>query len=184
MKIVVAMSAVLVGLVSIPAEAQRRMSPLKAAEAEARKISKAERELAKRIKKLNAADRRALKLKRFGPDSDSDGVSDIFEGAIGSNRCDRDSDDDGFEDGSDSREDEFGENDRESEFEVKGPVQSFADSVIVINQVSYRLSKDTRFGGKGFSRDDIEPGVCLEVKGLTIGSENQVQKVEQEDDCT
>lgn len=177
-------SLALLCLLSLPAQAERRASSLRAAEAEARKISKAEKELAKRIKRLNAFDRRALKVKRIGTDSDRDGVSDIFEGAIGSNRCDNDSDDDGVEDGSDSREDEFGKDDGESEFEVKGLITSFSDSSIGIGEASYLITKETRFGGRGFSEEDIEPGVCVQVKGLSTQGENRVQKVELEDDCS
>lgn len=178
------MSLALLVVFSMPAEARPRVNNLKVAQAEARKITRAQRALKARVAKLSAFDRRTFKAKAFGADTDGDGVSDLVEGAIGSNSCMTDSDSDGFDDGSDSREGTPGTDDGENEFEVKGAVVSFTDSVIVIGSTSYTVSGETRFVGRGFSREDLVPGVCIKVVGLETQGEQKVRKVEVEDGCS
>jgi hypothetical protein len=146
-------------------------------------ISRAEKRLARKLSSLNPSERIRVKAKKVGVDSDSDGVSDIVEGAIGSNRCDSDSDDDGFDDKSDSNEDSPGSDDGLAEFEVKGFIESFSDPVIQVNGATYTVSSSAQFVGVGFSKEDLQAGACVELKGLKRESGNTVTRLKQDDDC-
>jgi hypothetical protein len=160
---------------------------------EAQKIKQAERKLAKRIAKLSESDRKRLKSEFSSTDSDGDGVSDIIEGAIGSNRCDADSDDDGFDDSNDYDEDTPGADDDEPgsgdddsgrvEFEAKGEIVSFDDPSLVIGNRTYTLTQATQFIGTGFTKEDLQAGLCVEVKGLRDDSQREVTRIKRDDDC-
>jgi hypothetical protein len=177
---------------------------------EAENLKKAERKLAKRIARLSEADRMRIKSKFSGTDSDQDGVADIIEGALGSNRCDSDSDDDGFNDSEDYREDEPGTDDdmpddspdngddsnsggnpppkapnppAPVEFEAKGTIASFTDPVLVVKGTSYTIGSGTQFVGTGFDREDLTAGTCVEVKGLRDGDQRLVTRIKRDNDC-
>ena len=72
----------------------------KSALTSARSLNRAETGFKKKIAALTTADREKLKkaTAKLGEDSDQDGVSDLFEGARGSNVCNSDSDNDGISD--------------------------------------------------------------------------------------
>jgi hypothetical protein len=175
---------------SSPALAGPRYS---AAKKEAQKIKQAERKLAKRIARLSEADRKRLKSEFSSTDSDADGVSDIIEGALGSNRCDADSDDDGFSDSDDYNEDTPGADDGSpgsddsnpgsSEFETKGLIASFDDPTLVIGNNTYTITPATDFIGTGFAKDDLRSGLCVEVKGLRSDTGSEVTRIKRDDDC-
>jgi hypothetical protein len=167
-----------IGIAISPAVAAPRYTAAKQA---AEKLRKDERELAKRIKKLSSSERAKLKaaLAR-GTDSDADGLTDILEGAIGTNRCDADSDDDGVDDSDDGAENDgssSGDDDSSGgsnpgddsnppgEIEVKGTISSFDGSVLRVKGESFVVNSDTIFRGQGFGKDDLEAGLCVEVKG-------------------
>ena len=156
---------------------------LNAVQREVVNISRAEKRLARQLARLSAAERVRLKSRRIGLDSDLDGVSDIVEGAIGSNRCDSDSDDDGFDDKSDSNEDSPGSDDGLAEFEVKGLIDSFSDPVLQLKGATYTLSDSAQFVGIGFTKEDLQAGACVELKGLQRESGNTVTRIKQDDDC-
>jgi hypothetical protein len=187
---VLALVVALVLAYSSPAIAGPRYS---AAKKEAQQIQRAERTLAKRIERLSEADRKRLKAAFKSTDSDADGVSDIIEGAIGSNRCDADSDDDGFSDSDDYNEDTPGTDDDSpgsddsnpgsSEFETKGIIASFNDPSLVIGSTTYTLTAATVFIGSGFTKEDLRAGMCIEVKGLRSGSDRDVTRIKRDDDC-
>lgn len=142
-------------------------------------INRAEKRLVRKLAKLTTAERVRLKSRKVGVDSDSDGVSDIVEGALGSNRCDSDSDDDGFDDKSDSNEDSPGSDDGLAEFEVKGLIDSFSDPVLQVKGVTYTLSDSAQFVGIGFTKDDLLAGACVELKGLQRESGNTITRISQ-----
>jgi hypothetical protein len=156
---------------------------LNAVQKEVVNISRAEKRLARKLSYLNQSERIRIKSRRAGVDSDSDGVSDIVEGALGSNRCDSDSDDDGFDDKSDSNEDSPGSDDGLAEFEVKGFIESFSDPVLKVNGATYTVSASAQFVGVGFSREDLQAGACVELKGLKRESGNTVTRLKQDNDC-
>lgn len=163
-----------------PAEARPRVSDV---QREVVKINRAEKRLASKLSKLTAAERVRVKAKVVGIDSDGDGVSDILERGLGSNRCDRDSDDDGFDDKSDSNEDTAGSDDGLAEFEVKGLVDSISGLLVRVNGADYSLTNTTVFRGVGFSVDDLGVGVCVELKGLSRSSGKTVTRVKRENSC-
>ena len=146
-------------------------------------INRAEKRLVRKLARLTAAERIRLKSRKVGVDSDADGVSDIVEGALGSNRCDSDSDDDGFGDKSDSNEDSPGSDDGLAEFEVKGLIDSFSDPVLQLKGATYTLSDSAQFVGIGFTKEDLQAGACVELKGLQRESGNTVTRIKQDDDC-
>jgi hypothetical protein len=157
---------------------------LNAVQKEVVNISRAEKRLARKLSYLNQSERIRIKSRRAGVDSDSDGVSDIVEGALGSNRCDSDSDDDGFDDKSDSNEDSPGSDDGLDEFEVKGFIESYSDPVLKVNGATYTVSASAQFVGVGFSREDLlQAGACVELKGLKRESGNTVTRLKQDNDC-
>ncbi len=168
-------------LIASPAHAGPQ---LKKARSEALAVLRAEQRLAKAVARLSFAEKRALKKGRaLGKDSDKDGIPDIVEGAIGSGRCDVDSDDDGVSDDSDEQEKTPGSVGGATSFELKGLVQSFADPVVTIGGVSYTLASNASFGNKGFSKSDILPGVCVEVEGFKSDEVSTVTKIKGDDDC-
>jgi hypothetical protein len=185
-----ALAIALIVAYSSPALAGPRYS---AARKEAQQVQRAERTLAKRIARLSESDRKRLKSAFKSTDSDGDGVSDIIEGALGSNRCDADSDDDGFSDSDDYNEDTPGADDGSpgsddsspgsSEFETKGIIASFDDPSLVIGSTTYTITMATEFIGTGFNKDDLRAGMCVEVKGLRSGTERDVTRIKRDDDC-
>jgi hypothetical protein len=189
MKLFALILALVIGY-SSPALAGPRYS---AAKKEAQQLQRAERKLAKRINRLSETDKKRLKSAFKSTDSDGDGVSDIIEGAIGSNRCDADSDDDGFSDSDDYNEDTPGADDDSpgsddnnpgtSEFEAKGIIASFDDPSLVIGSTTYTITMATEFIGAGFTKDDLRAGMCVEVKGLRSGADRDVTRIKRDDDC-
>jgi len=154
-----------------------------AAKRQAEKVKKDEKELSRRIKKLTAAEREKLKTGVRGTDSDSDGVSDVVEGGIGSNQCNSDSDNDGLDDSEDSDEtnadsdgDGFGD---ATEISAKGRISAYADPNVTVKQKTFRLTDSTIY--KGLTKEDIEPGLCVEIEGHTSGAENIADKIKDED---
>lgn len=150
-----------------------------AAKQAAERVKKSERELARKFKKLTAAEKKRLKAAIRSTDSDSDGLSDILEEAIGSDLCEIDSDGDGIDDSDDSRENEAGDDDDSdnsgsnggddedsNEVEVKGTVDSFDDPLLDLAGRRFTINNDTVFRGPDFGRDDLEAGMCVEVKGV------------------
>lgn len=168
-------------LIASPAYAGPR---LKKARSEALAVLRAEQKLARAVARLSFAEKRELKKGRaLGKDSDKDGIPDIVEGAIGSGRCDVDSDDDGVSDDSDEQEKTPGSVGGAKSFELKGVVQSFADPVVTIGGLSYTLASNASFGDKGFSKSDILPGVCVEVEGFAKDEVRTATKIKGDDDC-
>jgi hypothetical protein len=174
------LSVCVVSSFMVPANAGPRLNEV---QREVVNIGRAEKRLARKLSSLNLSDRLRVKSRKVGADSDSDGVSDIVEGAIGSNRCDSDSDDDGFDDKSDSNEDSPGSDDGLSEFEVKGLIESFADPVLQVNGATYAVTDLAQFVGFGFSKEDLQVGACVELKGLKRESGNTVTRLKQDNDC-
>ena len=174
------LSVCIVGSLVVSANAGPRLTEV---QKEVVNINRAEKRLARKLSSLNPSERIRIKSNKVGVDSDSDGVSDIVEGAIGSNRCDSDSDDDGFDDKSDSKEDSPGSDDGLAEFEVKGLIQSFSDPVLQVNGATYTIADLTQFLGNGFSKEGLQVGVCVEVKGLKRESGNTVTRIKRNNDC-
>ena len=176
---------------SSPAIAGPRYS---AAKKEAQQIKRSERKLAKSLARLSEAERKRLKSEFSSTDSDGDGVSDIIEAGLGSNRCDADTDDDGFSDSEDYNEDTPGADDGSaggsddnnpgrSEFETKGVISSYDEPFLVIGNITYTVTLATEFRGSGFTRDDLRAGVCVEIKGLSSDTEREVTRIKRDDGC-
>jgi len=150
----------------------------------ARNLRKSEVRLAKSIAALSAADRERLKtaLRALGVDSDSDGVSDIFEKARGSGLCDSDTDDDGIDD----RDDDYEKDeDRTGEVESKGSVTSFEDPTLIVGGKTFTITSSTRFRRGVSSKEDLAVGVCVKVEGYAQTSGGNVAtKVEGYSRCS
>jgi hypothetical protein len=172
------------GLVFSSASATPRYTATKQA---VEKLRKDERLLARQFKKLSKAERKKLKaaLSR-GTDSDGDGLTDILEGAVGTNRCDADSDDDGSDDSDDGAENDpssdGGEDDSNnpSEVEVKGSITSFDGTILLVKGESFTVSSSTIYRGEGFGKDELDPGVCVEVKGRRSGDVLSAVRIKRE----
>jgi hypothetical protein len=153
------------------------------ARSEARNLARSQAKFARTVARLNAAQRKQLKslTATTGKDSDNDGVSDIFEGARGSDLCDTDSDDDGVSDG----EDNYEENgDKTEDYQAKGPITSFADPTLVVNGETFTVSEWTAFRAPLASKDDLEIGLCVEVEGYKTGSGGSfAKKIKKSGDC-
>jgi hypothetical protein len=70
-----------------------------------------------------------------------------------------------------------------AEFEVKGLIESFSDPVLKVNGATYTVSASAQFVGVGFSREDLQAGACVELKGLKRESGNTVTRLKQDNDC-
>jgi hypothetical protein len=148
-------------------------------------ITKAEKDLLRTAKKLTPAERAKLKSSR-GKDSDGDSVSDVVEGAIGSNRCDADSDDDGLDD-SDDRDEDSSDSDGDGysdglEVEAKGQVTSFNDPILVVAGKTFEVTPSTIFFRGLTSKDDLTTGTCIEVEGHKVGDGVVADKIKREKD--
>ncbi|MFO0416298.1 MAG: DUF5666 domain-containing protein [Pseudomonadota bacterium] len=148
-------------------------------------IAKAEKDLIRTAKKLTPAERAKLKASR-GKDSDGDTVNDVVEGAIGSNRCDADSDDDGLDDSDDSDEDSS-DSDGDGygdalEVEAKGKVTSFNDPVLVVAGKTFQVTSSTIFFRGLTSKADLTAGTCIEVEGHKVGAGVVADKIKREND--
>jgi hypothetical protein len=195
MKLISGVLVTLLMLTSIATASPRYTAAKQAAE----RVRKSEREFDKRFNKLTDAEKKRLKASFRSADSDDDGVSDIIEGAIGSDRCDKDSDDDGFDDSNDGAENTPGNDDDSSddsdsppnggddsnEVEIKGTIDSFVDPVLDVKDRSFTVTEDTVFRGRDFGRDDLDNGVCVEVKGLQRNGTLVAVRIKREspDEC-
>jgi hypothetical protein len=149
----------------------------------AKSLRRSEIRLAKAIAGLKPTERERLKkaLSSLGVDSDTDGVSDIFERARGSNVCDADSDDDGIDDSEDGYEKD---DDKQGEVEVRGRITSFNDPIIVIGSKSFTVTNRTRFRRGVASRADLTEGRCVKVEGYTdLSGVSFATKVEASSRC-
>ena len=158
----------------------------------AERVRRDEAELSRRVKVLSAEDRTKLKNSFRGRDSDHDGISDIIEGGLGSNRCDADSDDDGIDDSSD-RNERRGSDDRSRtgddasrspnglEIELRGRITAFTDPEVTVRGNTFTLTATTVFRDPGFTRQDLAVGQCVEIEGHTSGSLIIAEKVHLED---
>lgn len=183
MKILTSLLALL-AISATPVLAAPRYTSAKQA---ADKVSKDEKDLARKISRLSATERAKLKAAIKGLDSDGDGVSDIVERGLGSSRCDADTDDDGLPDGEDSNEenpdsDGDGHNDG-SEVGAKGNVTSFADPTLVVDGKTFTVTDSTTFRGSGFDKSDLTAGLCIEVEGHVEGAGNIADKIKRDDGC-
>jgi hypothetical protein len=171
------------------AYADRRYTAAKQA---AEQVKRDEAELARRVRALSIEDRTKLKNNFRGRDSDRDGISDIIEGGLGSNRCDSDSDDDGIGDSSDRNEQRRTDDDSRSggdnsrgdsglEIEVRGRITSLIDSNVTVRGRTFTLTAATVFRDLGFSKEDLLVGQCIEIEGRTNGSQIVAEKVHLED---
>ncbi len=179
MKIIISTLA-LVLVLSSPAFASPRYT---AAKRQAEKVKQDEKELSRRVKKLTAAERERLKTSVRGTDSDSDGVSDVVEGGLGSSRCNTDSDNDGLDDSQDPDEDN-GDSDGDgfgdaTEVSAKGKITAYVDPNVTVKEKTFRLTDSTVF--KGLTKADLKSGLCVEIEGHTSGAENIADKVKDED---
>ena len=155
----------------------------KAALTSAKSLNRSEAGFKKKIAALNTADRDKLKkaTAKLGEDSDQDGVSDIFESARGSNKCDSDSDDDGVSDDEDKYEDD---EDRVTEVKAKGRVVSFNDPNLVVGAKTFAVTDSTAFRKGLSSKADLEQDVCIEVEGYSDASNSNVaSKIQGSRDC-
>jgi len=163
--------------------ADRRYTTAKQA---AERVKRDEAELTRRVKSLSIEDRTKLKRAFRGRDSDRDGISDIMEGGLGSNRCDSDSDDDGIDDYRDRNERRRTEDDSSRgntglEVEIRGRITSLIDSTLTVGGKTFVLTAGTVFRDPGFSKDDLLVGQCIEIEGRTNGSRIVAEKVHLED---
>ena len=167
-------------LFALPAQAA---PSYKGALSSAKSVRKSEVKLAKTIGSLSAADREKLKqaLASVGPDSDNDGVSDLFEQVRGSNLCNADSDNDGIDD---SHDDYENDDNRTGGAEAKGTVTSFTDPTLVVNGTTFTVTDTTRFRKGLSSKADLTTGTCVKVEGYVDPSNlNIATKIEKESDC-
>ena len=171
------------------AYADRRYTAAKQA---AERVKRDEAELTRRVQALSIEDRTKLKNNFRGRDSDRDGISDIIEGGLGSNRCDSDSDDDGIDDASDRNErrrtdedsrsgDDTSRGDSALEIGARGRITSLNDSTLTVGGRTFILTATTVFRDSGLSKDDLLVGQCIEIEGRTNGSQIVAEKVHIED---
>jgi hypothetical protein len=155
--------ASLVALVFFAVSAEAAPS-YRATSSMAKNLRRSEIRLAKAIAGLKATDREKLKkaISALGVDSDTDGVSDIFERARGSNVCDDDSDDDGIEDSEDGYEED---DDKQDEMEGLGQITSFDDPILVLGGRSITVTDRTRFRKGISSKEDLTEGRCIKIEG-------------------
>jgi hypothetical protein len=161
----------------------------KTARAEAKTLARAETKFAKLVAKLSAADREKLKvaLEKSGTDSDSDGVSDLYERARGSDLCSIDSDGDGVDDGEDQYEDSpDGDGDGNpdgAEVGAKGTITSFVDPTLIVGGKTFTVTPQTVFRGRNFTKESLVAGQCIEVEGHGLNGANTADKIKKDDDC-
>ncbi len=152
----------------------------------AKKVRKAERDLAKKVRGLSITDRarlkRATSTSYYGDDSDGDGVRDTYERARGSNVCDADSDDDGINDDDDGYEND---DDKQGEVEVRGTVTSFEDPTLIVAGRTFTITGATSFRRGISSKSQLTSGLCIKVEGYVDASNvNIARKIEGSSRCS
>lgn len=157
---------------------------------EAKRLQRTLKYFKSTLKKLKNSDKAKVKNKFRGQDSDNDGIADAIELALGTELCATDSDGDGIDDGYDDHENDHdnnndGQPDGEDgqEFEVKGEVESFTDPLLIVRGREFTLTRRTEFRGRGFNREDLQSGLCVEVAGKIEGELSLVDLVKLDDDC-
>ena len=158
----------------------------------AERVKRDERQLARRVHSLSAEERRRLKISFRGRDSDRDGISDIVEGGLGSNRCDTDSDDDGIDDSKDRDErrwtDDGGRPGDDNcqmgncpEIAARGRITSFIDPRLTVSGKTFIITANTVFRDFGLSKEGLIVGQCIEIEGHASGAGIIADKVHLED---
>jgi hypothetical protein len=158
-------------------------SELGKAKSAIKRIRSEESKLTKSFRKLSETERAKLKSTTRGVDSDGDGLPDVIEAAIGSNRCDADTDDDGLDDNGDSDErDSDGDDDGVpdgNEVETKGLIQSFNDPVLVVGSTTLTITASTVFFRGLSSKADLQASTCVEAESHKVGADLLVQKIKK-----
>lgn len=200
--------SIISALASFPASSAEAAPNASSVRARARAEAKAIAKLRKDFVKLPLATRRAvIAALSTLQDSDTDGVPDLLEPRSG-NVCDRDSDDDGLDDGdeysngsnplkrdsdgdgvADGEDDDSngdGQSDS-SEVEFKGILQAGSDPFSgTVGTITFRVDGDTLFRKgsviNGLNLADFI-GLCVEVEGERRGATITADKVKEDDDC-
>lgn len=139
----------------------------------------------KRLKRLAAksAGRRALgALKAPGlTDSDSDGLPDAYENAIGSNSCDSDSDDDGISDDDESKSGSRPDDSTSGEIEAKGTITAITSTTVTLDGNTYVATGTTQYLKGATSLASFSVGDLVEVKGVVKNGVIELVKIKADD---
>jgi hypothetical protein len=146
-------------------------------------IKRSEKALAQSVKKLSQDEKKSLKSLTRGVDSDGDGLADVLEEAVGSNRCSADSDNDGLDDNEDLDEDN-NDSDRDGvpdgmEIKSKGRVVSFNDPILVVDSATLQITATTIFFRGVASKADLVAGLCVEAESHRVDTLILVDKIKR-----
>jgi len=188
MKQIVAILCVVLAIFISSADAQS--SSYTAAKKALSRATSDSKDFKRKVAKLSVADKAKLKTSMKGDDSDSDGIPDLVESAIGSNLCSGDSDSDGLDDSVDDHEDNPDSNKDGNpdgrdgqDSEAKGNVASYSGRVLVVAGKSFTVTDSTLFRGRQFSEAGLVAGVCVEVKGRVVSGANIADSIKRDDGC-
>lgn len=114
-------------------------------------------------------------------DSDSDGLPDIFEDALGSSSCNDDSDSDGI---SDDDEGENGSNPDDSssgEVELKGNISALTSTTVTVDGKTFTAVSTTVYLKGATSLASFSVGDFVELKGRIRSGVLELVKIKPED---
>lgn len=140
----------------------------------------------KTLKRLARKSKIRIALAKFATrnksldDSDSDGLPDVIENALGSSSCDSDSDDDGISDDDEGHSGSNPDDSSSGEVEIKGNISAITDTTVTVEGQVFTISTNTQYED-GSSLSAYHVGDRVEVSGRIISGILTLRKIKIED---
>lgn len=113
-------------------------------------------------------------------DSDSDGLPDVIENALGSSSCDSDSDDDGISDDDEGHSGSNPDDSSSGEVEIKGNISAISETTVTVDGKTFTVNSNTQYED-GASLSAYHVGDRVEVSGKIISGVLTLKKIKIED---
>jgi hypothetical protein len=114
-------------------------------------------------------------------DSDSDGLPDIFEDALGSNSCSSDSDNDGISDDDEGKNGSNPDDSSSGEVELKGSVIAITETTVTVGTRTFTAVSSTKYLKGATSLASFSVGDFVELKGRIRSGLLELVKIKIED---
>lgn len=114
-------------------------------------------------------------------DSDSDGLSDVLEDAMGTNSCDDDSDHDGISDHDEGSSGSNPDDSSSGEIELKDFITAITDTTVTVGGKVFTVSDSTEFERGATSLASFHVGDKVEISGRLVSGLLTIRKIKTDD---
>lgn len=115
-------------------------------------------------------------------DSDSDGLPDVFEDALGSSSCDDDSDHDGISDDDEGKNGSNPDDSSSGEVELKGNISALTSTTVTVGGKTFTAVASTVYLKGATSLASFTVGDLVELKGRIRSGVLELVKIKRDDD--